>query len=243
MQVVILAGGLGTRMARFTASIPKALIPVCGRPFIDWQLRLLASQGIGEVLLCIGYLGEAIETFVGDGRAWGLEVGYSWERGELLGTGGALRQAAQRGLLAETFAVMYGDSYLDVDLHSVEAAFEGAGCPALMTVYRNDGRLDTSNADLVEGRVHYDKSAAGDPRLRYVDYGLSVLKTDTLVGRVSPSGPCDLADFLHALSSDGQLGGYLVERRFYEIGSEAGLADLEAHLCGGRTPGGALRAT
>jgi N-acetyl-alpha-D-muramate 1-phosphate uridylyltransferase len=236
VQVVILAGGLGTRMARFTTAMPKALIPVCGRPFIDWQLRLLASQGVGEVLLCVGHLGQAIETFVGDGQEWGLSVQYSWERGELLGTGGALRHAAERGLLAKSFAVTYGDSYLDVNLDRVGMAFADSGRPGLMTVYRNDGRFDRSNADLVDGQVFYDKAAAGDPRLRYVDYGLSMLSRDELVRRVPALGPSDLAEFLHSLSAEGQLAGYLVERRFYEIGSEAGLADLEAYLCGRRPP-------
>jgi NDP-sugar pyrophosphorylase family protein len=237
LQVVVLAGGLGTRMARFTTSLPKALIPVCGRPFIDWQLRWLASQGARDVLLCIGHLGQAIEAFVGDGRAWALHVDYSWERGELLGTGGALRQAAEGGLLEKSFAVTYGDSYLDLDLGRVEAAFQDAGRPGLMTVFRNDGRFDRSNADLVDGRVFYDKAAAGDPRLRYVDYGLSVLSRDELLGWAPSLGPCDLAAFLHSLSADGQLAGYLADHRFYEIGSEAGLADLEAHLCQGRMDG------
>lgn len=229
---MILAGGLGTRMARFTGSLPKALIPVCGSPFIDWQLQRLTSSGATDVLLCVGHLGEAIADFVGDGGRWGLEIGYSWERDELLGTAGALRHAAEESLLAEIFTVTYGDSYLDLDLSRVEDTFRRSGLPGLMTVYRNDRRLERSNADFVDGRVVYDKTAAAERRFSYVDYGLSMLERAELLKRVPASGPSDLAEVFRALSSEGQLAGFLVQERFYEIGSEQGLADLEEHLCG-----------
>lgn len=229
MQVVILAGGLGTRMARFTASMPKALIPVCGRPFVDWQLRWLASQGTVDVVLCVGYRGEAIEDFVQDGKTWDLRVRYSKEQGGLLGTGGALRQAADHDLLRDRFAVLYGDSYLSLDLDDVASTFFAAGKAGLMTVYRNDGRLDRSNADFAHGLVTYNKFA-GPKRFSYVDYGLSVLSRSELVRRTPPFEAFDLADFFQSLSSDAELAGYLVEDRFYEVGSEEGRADLEEYL-------------
>ena len=73
-NVVILAGGLGTRMRRFTATMPKALVPVAGRPFVEWQLEWLAANGATDILLCVGYLGSMLTGHVGDGRRFGVKA-------------------------------------------------------------------------------------------------------------------------------------------------------------------------
>ncbi len=146
MQVVILAGGLGTRMRSVAADIPKCLIPVAGRPFADHQLRWLARRGVTDVVYSIGHLGEQVRAFAGDGARWNLEIRYVDEGSDLRGTAGALRLALDTGLLEERFAVLYGDSYLDADLKAVDAGHRASGLPALMTVYRNAGRWEESNA-------------------------------------------------------------------------------------------------
>ena len=102
MQAVVLAGGLGTRMHPHTEKIPKSMLEVAGRPFVDWQLELLARSGIRDVVLCIAHLGELIRAHVGDGSRHGISVRYAVEEpGRLLGTAGALRAAV--GLLAPRF--------------------------------------------------------------------------------------------------------------------------------------------
>jgi NDP-sugar pyrophosphorylase family protein len=235
LQCVILAGGLGTRMRPHTEGVPKALLPVLGRPFADWQLGLLAGQGIERVVYCVGYRGDMLRHHVGDGSRFGLDVTWSDEGPTLLGTAGAIRLAIDRAAVDEAFLVLYGDSYLPISAGTVEEAWRSSGMPALMTVLRNEGRWDTSNCVYRDGRVVlYDKSRpeARRDEMRWIDYGLSVLTRAAVVDRVPPGTVADLAGLQRDLSTSGELAGLEVQQRFYEAGSPAGLRDLEAYLSG-----------
>ncbi|HEY8946736.1 MAG TPA: nucleotidyltransferase family protein [Polyangiaceae bacterium] len=242
MQCVVLAGGLGTRMHSVTKTLPKALIPVAGEPFIDHQLRWLSAHGVEEVVLSVGHLGDMIEAHVGSGARHGIHVRYVNEGAELRGTGGALRLALDRGVLGDEFLVTYGDSYLPIDFGMVGEALRRSGQPALMTVFRNEGRWDTSNVvfdDATGAIVVYDKARRTRPpeEFEYIDYGVSALRRDTLAREIPPETRFDLADLYHRLSLRGELAGQEVAQRFYEIGSPAGLAELERHLMSS-SPGG-----
>ena len=219
------------RMRKVAKGIPKALIPVRGEPFAFHQLRLLASQGVRDIVYVVGYESAQVEAAVGDGRAFGLAVSYVDEGEHLRGTGGALRFALDSGALPEEFAVLYGDSYLPIALDPVWAAFDAAGRPALMTVYRNEDRWDRSNAVFEAGRVViYDKRPeARDERMSWIDYGLSVLRRD-VVEEIPAGVSYDLAETFHDLSTRGLLAGYEVDTRFYEAGSPEGIAQLELFL-------------
>jgi NDP-sugar pyrophosphorylase family protein len=230
MQCVILAGGMGTRMLPATETIPKALIPVGGRPFVDWQLEWLAAEGIEGVIFSIGYRGDLLRDHVGDGVRFGLTVDYVDEGDSLRGTGGALRLAYDSGVLPDAFFVLYGDSYLAVSLRAVWEAFSGGSYLALMTVLRNDGRWDKSNVSYADGQVLlYDKAAAGAGKFRFIDYGLLALNS-AVVREIPANEVFDVAVLLHRLSVEGRLAGFEAAERFYEVGSPAGLTDLEAHL-------------
>lgn len=233
IPVAILAGGLATRLRPLTATIPKSLIPVAGRPFLAHQLELLRAAGIQRVVLCVGHLGQMIQRAFGDGRNYGLHLDYSFDGPVLLGTGGALRQALP--LLGERFFVLYGDSYLRVDYHAVAEYFERSGKLGLMTVFRNEGRYDTSNVVFRDGQILvYDKTTRR-PDMHHIDYGLTVLRAAAFEGY--PAGaPFDLAELLAKLVARAQLAGYEVAERFYEIGSPAGLAELDALLRAGSGP-------
>lgn len=232
MQCLILAGGLGTRMKPWTEDVPKALIPVAGRPFAEHQLTWLAGQGVARVVYGIGEKGAQVRDFVGSGRRWGLQVAYADEGGRLLGTGGAVRFAVDEGLLDDGFLVLYGDSYLSLDIGALWAA-SGGGTMPVLSVYRNDGRWDASNAVFEDGfvtRFEKGRADAADIAMHYIDYGLSVL-TRAVVETHIPGGEAhDLARVYGALAEAGQLRGIEAAERFHEIGSPEGLADLEAHL-------------
>lgn len=232
MQCLILAGGRGARMKPLTDVLPKALIPVAGRPFCDRQLAWLAGEGVGRVVFAIGHRGDQIRSFVGDGGRWGLEVAYADEGRRRLGTGGAVRSAADQELLDPGFLVLYGDSYLDVNVDAVWAA-SGEGARPLMCVFRNDDRFDRSNAVFEKGRVtrfEKDRPATDVTGMRYIDYGLSVLTRDVVLQHVPAGEVFDLALLYQRLAAAGGLGGFEADKRFYEIGSPQGLEDLEAHL-------------
>ena len=231
-QVVVLGGGLGSRIEVVAGGLPKSLIPVLGEPFAHHQLRLLASQGIEDVVYVVGFRGDQIRREVGDGRQFGLAVSYVDEGDQLHGTGGALRYAHDLGSLDATFGVVYGDSYLPVDLRPVWTAFHAAGCPALMTVLRNDDRWDRSNAVYRSGRVtRYDKRAeARDPQMQWIDFGFSVLRREVVEAIPGGGAVCDLSDVFHDLSLRGELAGFEVGARFFEVGSPDGVAALESYL-------------
>jgi NDP-sugar pyrophosphorylase family protein len=227
LPVAILAGGLATRLRPITETIPKSLVSVAGDPFIYHQLSWLAGQGIDRVVLCVGKFGEMIREYVQDGARWGLVVDYSFDGEVLLGTGGALRKAVAR--LGDAFFILYGDSYLDCVLPDIELAYKMRGKPALMTVLANDGRWDVSNARLQEdGLVIYDKRNP-TPDMRFIDYGLSVMTSKKLLA-IDADSRFDLSDFFSSLSVRGELAGYEVVNRFYEVGSPAGLEEAELYF-------------
>jgi MurNAc alpha-1-phosphate uridylyltransferase len=227
LPVAILAGGLATRLRTITETIPKSLVEVSGKPFVEWQLEYLHTQGVIHVVLCVGHLGEQIESVIGDGMQFGIKVDYSHDGKHLLGTGGALKKALP--LLGETFFVFYGDSYLPIDFSDVEASFCKQNLPALMTVFKNDSCWDRSNVFFRRGRLLEYNKQAPFAEMDYIDYGLGVLSANILK-KYPDNRPFDLAIVYHELSQKGQLAGYEVFERFYEIGSIEGLQQTEKFL-------------
>jgi NDP-sugar pyrophosphorylase family protein len=228
LPVAMLAGGLATRLRPLTEQVPKILIDVAGRPFAEHQLDVLQRRGISRVVYCLGYLGQRVVEALGDGRRWGIQLEYVFDGPTLAGTGGALRRALPR--LGDVFFVMYGDSYLDCDYAAVERAFRASGKAGLMTVYRNDNRFDRSNVRFEDGRiVSYDKEASG-PAYRHIDYGLGVLTARAFAPWRDVEVPFDLGAVYHGLLVRGDLTGYEMSERFFEIGSLEGLEETRRLL-------------
>lgn len=225
--VAILAGGLATRLRPITEKIPKALIAVADQPFLAHQLRLLGKAGVRKAVLCLGYRGEMIEQEFGDGSRAGVELRYSFDGPELLGTGGALKKALP--LLGPRFFVLYGDSYLPIDYAGPARAFLASGKEGLMTVFRNEGRWDTSNVWFQDGAIRSYSKKERTREMQHIDYGLGILSSKALE-RWADGKPFDLADVYRDLISRNELAGFEVEQRFYEIGSPEGLAELDAML-------------
>ena len=231
--IALLAGGLATRLRPITETIPKALVPVADEPFLAHQLRLLHGHGFRRVVACVGHLGERIQEEIGDGAAFGMQLEYSFDGDKLLGTGGAIKRALPK--LGERFVVLYGDSYLPMDYAAAVARFEKSGLPGLMSVFHNEGKWDTSNVVFTDGKIHrYDKKEL-TPEMRHIDYGLGILRADTLAG-YPDDRPFDLAEVYRDLARAGKLAGYEVRHRFYEIGSHQGLEELDTLLRAGKIP-------
>jgi NDP-sugar pyrophosphorylase family protein len=255
VPVALLAGGLATRLRPITQAIPKALVDVGGRPFIDHQLSLLSRHGVRNVVLCLGHLGEQVEDYVGDGSAYGLSVRYSYDGETLVGTAGALRWALPK--LGDLFWVMYGDSYMDIDYAAVLNHFVAAcssGCPVgsalsngpthapmgLMTVLRNHDQWDRSNVVFENGRLEcYDKRDP-TPAMHFIDYGVQLLRREALL-HLAPGEPADLADIYRDLTAAGQMTGYEVSNRFYEIGTPQSLEEARRVLGNMGTPPAQVR--
>ena len=227
LPVAILAGGLAKRLRPLTGRMPKSLIDVAGQPFIVHQLNLLRRNGLKDVVLCVGYLGEQIQKEVGDGHRWGLRVTYVFDGPKLLGTGGALRRALPA--LGDAFFVLYGDSYLECDYLAIERAFYEGGLLGLMTVFKNMNQWDKSNIVFANGRImRYNKQNC-TPEMKYIDYGLGILRVAALKEYPSDA-PFDLVKVYQDLLARDQLAGFEVKERFYEIGSPEGLEETRRHI-------------
>lgn len=227
MQVVILAGGLGTRLRPLTETIPKALVPIAGRPFIEYQIELLRRGGVTDLIICVGHLGHLIEEHLGDGRRFGVSIRYGYERDGLLGTAGAIKNV--EALLADAFLVQYGDSYLLVDYADVTRYLRQHNALGLMVVYKNDDRWDRSNVVIDGDYVRaYDKTNKL-PGMVYIDFGVLVFRREVFTD-IPLSVPTDLSTVHQSLIAQGQLLAYETHERFYEVGSTAGLREFETLL-------------
>ncbi len=230
LPVAILAGGRATRLGALAQQTPKALIEVAGRPFVAHQLDWLKRQGAGRVVLCVGYLGDQIQATIGDGRAFGLDIQYSFDGPTLLGTGGALREAIS--LLGGAFFVLYGDSYLSCDCVAVERAFFQSKKEGIMTVLCNAGRWDRSNILFSDGQIlQYDKRHP-TPDMRHIDYGIGIVSARAFspYPNAGDTATVDLSVVYEGLVARGEMAGFEVADRFYEIGSTAGLEETRRYL-------------
>ena len=227
--VGILAGGLATRLHPITTFMPKSLIPINNRPFIDWQLEHLARSGITRVVLLVGHLGNLIESYVGDGSRYGLLVEYSYDGDTQMGTGGAVIKALP--LLGDCFAITYGDSYLPMNFSSAEGKFRESGKLGLMSIYRNQNPAHRNNVKYEQGKIiRYSKGSAYID-MNHIDYGFNLFKADAF-GPYSENAPLGLAQVSEDLSIKGELEGFEVEKTFFEIGSFEGIAALVEELKG-----------
>jgi len=227
--VGILAGGLATRLRPTTLSTPKSLIPINGKPFIDWQLELLAKAGFKQIVLMVGSLGNLIESHVGDGSRFGLHIDYSYDGDIQLGTGGAVIKALP--LLGDSFAVTYGDSYLTMNFSLAQVRFRESEKMGLMSIYPNQNSTYTNNVQYEQGKIVKYSKSSDSSEMTHIDYGFNIFKADAFT-TYSKEKPLDLAQVSKDLSAVGELEAFEVERTFFEIGSFEGIKALEAELRG-----------
>ena len=226
VTLAILAGGLATRLYPKTLTIAKSMIEVAGKPFIGHQLELLSSKGIKNVVLCLGNLHQEITDYVGDGKKFGLNVKYSFDGEKPAGTGGAVVNALD--LLSDPFMLMYGDSFLNIDFIDIIEYFKNRCESGLMTVLCNEDKWDKSNIEFRDGKIiRYEKTI--ERKFSYIDYGVSMLRKKTLKGYSKGFG-FDIAEVFQNLVKSGDLLGFEVFERFYEIGSFSGIEETEKYI-------------
>jgi NDP-sugar pyrophosphorylase family protein len=213
-----------------TLTVPKAMLEVAGRPFVEWQLELLVASGLRDVVMCVAHLGELIRNHVGDGARFGARVLWSEEGPELLGTAGAVRAALP--LLEDSFLVTYGDSYLPFDYAApLRVLSDHDDCDGVMAIFKNEGKWDTSNVVSDGAWVRrYEKGAgAVDRAFDHIDYGATALRKSVI--SALPAGRAHALDAIQRdLAGRGRLRASVARERFYEIGSPEGLSELEIHL-------------
>jgi NDP-sugar pyrophosphorylase family protein len=222
-----LAGGIATRLGAVSEQTPKAMMPINGKPFIDYQLRLLAEQEVREVVLSVAHLGKQIEDFVGDGSTYGISVKYIYDGPKRLGTGGAIKASLQA--VPNGFGILYGDTYLDIEYNPIYQAFLKSGKKGLMTVLQNENSWDKSNVLFENGEIKiYDKHNP-TAKMRHIDYGLSLM-SKSCFDDYEDNEAFDLSDVFEQCIKRGDMAGFEVHKRFYEIGTPSSLAETEAYL-------------
>jgi N-acetyl-alpha-D-muramate 1-phosphate uridylyltransferase len=230
LPIAVLAGGLATRLRPITENIPKSLIVVNNTPFVLHQLKLFKQNGINRVHFCLGHLGEIVkEVIEASIFSKTLEITYSFDGEMLLGTAGAIKKAFPS--LPDVFFITYGDSYLDINYKSVESQFEKSDRDdyGLLTVYKNANNYDKSNVIYKKNKILLYSKKQSKTNMKYIDYGLGILKKNHF-NNCPDNTPFDLSEIYEHLSKKGELLGYEILERFYEIGSVKGIKALSNYL-------------
>lgn len=228
MQVVVLMGGLGTRLG--LKNRPKAMAEIDGYPFFDYQLKLLKRWKFHKFLFLVGHHAECIENYYGNGAAWDVEIQYSYDGPTQRGTGGALKNAQTK--LEDQFMLLYGDSFMDIDYQEIIYRYyikRNMGSHGIMAIFENEDQYDKSNVVYEDGKLLlYDKVNIDD-RMHYIDYGVLVLSKDIL-NRLEEGRSCDLAEVLNGLTEENKLSAQVVVKRFYEIGNPYSMKEFAVYV-------------
>jgi len=226
LQLVILAGGMGTRLRPITDKLPKSMVEVVGKPFLQYQLQLSKRNHIQNIVLCVGYRSDLIRDFFGDGGRFGVNISYSEDGDKLLGPSGALKKASN--LLDDEFLLLNGDSYLPIDFSEPITHFKVNHKKALMVAYKNTDLYGLSNIVVEGGLVkNYDRNRKLKDMV-YIDYGLTILRKEVL-GSIYPNDR-QLDNLYQDLCKSQELLAFITKVRFYEIGSFKGLYDFEKYV-------------
>ena len=216
MKVAILAGGLGTRLGDLARDLPKPMVPIGKRPFLELVIESFAERGLKDIVLLTGHRAEVIEKHFEDGSRFGVRIEYSRER-EPLGTAGAVRQA--RPMLGDRFLLTYGDVLRRFDYDRFVRAHD----EPCLAVYE---RISAGNTDVEGDRVvRFDKRA---PELPYIDAGFCVMPA-SVIDWLPQRGSFEEIVFSR-LAKERQLGVEIVDHNFYEIGTPDELAKTRKAL-------------
>lgn len=218
MKAFILAGGLGTRLRPLTETVPKPMILIYGKPFISYQIKLLASQGIKNIIVSTGYLGEQIEAYLGNGSKFGVSITYSPETAPL-GSGGALIQA--KDLIDDDVLILNGDDIVPIDWLDFLSKVERNTIVVHPSESNGNVSLDEKTGKVKEYSKELDSN--------WTHAGLSFFRKETLVGL--PKNIFSLEEeFIQPLSSEGKLYYYQVFDITLSIGTLQRLEETSQNL-------------
>ena len=221
-QVVIIAGGLGTRLYPITKRVPKSMVKVGPKPFFEHQIELCRKNGIRNIVFCGGYLWEEVWKYFGRGRGFGVEIDYSIEE-EILDTGGALKNAYP--WLDREFFVLYGDSYLVFDWQEAYGFFTRSQAKGLMTVWEATNGFKPQVSIDERGFVKEFTKENFKPEMKYIEYGLNILKKNIIFE--VPGEKFPIGDYFNLLIEKRSLVSFKVKNKFFEAGSFEGINELK----------------
>lgn len=262
MKAVIMAGGKGTRIASVRSDIPKPMIPVLGKPILEWQVECLKKNGITDILIGIGHLGHFIRDYFGDGKKFGVDISY-YEEKEPLGTAGFLFKAQG---LDKDFLLLCGDTIFDIDFNRFIKFHQEKKALASLMTHPNNHPYDSS---LIVTQIEYPAEGSGgmpadthkvaawlakeDERLWYknrVNAGIQIISAELLNltrsrvfaegenSKAAQSGRLDLdRDVLKPAVQTGRIFAYDTTEYIKDMGTPDRLEQVEADLKSGLVQG------
>lgn len=221
-DAIILLGGKGTRVNKFTKKIPKCLIPINDKPFLYYQLKFFNKNNIKNIILSTGYMSDQVKRYVKSNINF-VNLKIIDDGKKPLGTGGAVLNALK--FLKKNFFMIYGDSYLTVNLNKIKINKK----KSTMFIFKNNNKFDRSNVEKTNSKsiIYHDKLK--NKKLRYIDYGISYLRND-IFDKKKKNTKFDLSTLLSDISKKNMLEGHEVKKRFFEIGSYKGIKELKNYL-------------
>jgi len=221
-EAIILSGGKGTRVKKYTKKNPKCLIDINGKPFLYYQLKYLKKNNIKDVIVSVGYQGGKIKSYLKKNIDF-INTKIVNDGKRPLGTGGATIKSLR--FLKNFFFIIYGDSYLNFNLRKLVKKNN----LATMAIFRNNNKYDKSNIELQKLKKILYFRKIPKKRLFYIDYGASYVSKRIFKG-IKKNAKLDLAVLFEKISQNNMLKGFEVKKRFYEIGSYNGIRDIKKYL-------------
>jgi NDP-sugar pyrophosphorylase family protein len=227
MQIVILCGGLATRLEHLTKNIPKSMIEIKNKPFLEYQIENLKRSNIKDIVLCVGHLSEQIKNYFGDGEKFDVNIKYSHDGDKQLGPIGALKNT--ESLIEDIFFILYGDSYLNLDYQKMYSYFKTQNKLGLMAVYKNFNRFDKSNLIVKDDMIVAYGEKERTKEMIYIDYGTSLLRKKAL-NLIPKNTFFTTGEFFSNLISKNELLAFEVKERFYHIGNPDALKEFSNYI-------------
>jgi len=219
LQVVILAGGKGTRLKPMTMTIPKPMMKINGVPFLEILIKLLKMKRISNVVMCVGYLSNVIEDYFQSGKNFNVEIKYSHEK-DLLGTAGAIKNS--ENFLENEFIVINGDTFVDIDYTKLITFAQEKGKICTMCGYVNDQKnTEYVNNLLIDSKGNVSKYVKDEElsELNCIDIGVYYFQKKTL-DFFENKKPLSLEfDVFPKLIAQNQVAGFATHEKFYDIGT------------------------
>ena len=225
MQVVILAGGLGTRLRPLTYKVPKPMIEVLGKPFLSYVVEMLKGKGVDDFVICSSYMAEKVSDYFGGGKKFGVRIANSIETSPM-GTAGGIRNSL--AYLRDTFVVLNGDTYIDIDYKKIYDYFEARHEPALMVLYSGaevKNRVDNVEIDKDGIVTAYNKGQKKESKYGFA--GVLLLRKKLVEKWPSARSIMLESEIFPDLIKKRQMASFIITERYYDIGTEEKLKAFE----------------
>lgn len=226
MQIVILCGGLATRLKKLSKKKPKSLIKFKNKPFVIYQIELLKSYGFNNFLLCVGHFSKQIKSKLGNGKKLNVNIDYSHDGKKLLGTGGSLKKAYKK--LDKNFILLNGDSYIMFNPNKLISKYNTSNKSTILV--KKNTRTNLPSNIILKKKLIIDYCKKGIENSRYIDIGMQIFNSDIFNLYLKKNEYYDLEHIYKIMIKKKNLSYLKTNATFFEIGSFKGIKSFNNYL-------------